>query len=132
MKVVLRRVHRHVVGSNRSCNERDMVKRNPVAQPTGSASASRPSPPPRSAAAPAAGKWRFSPGCRPKFVGSDLPPPAAISGDPDRTIVSDPTVRSEPNLQDECPIRYRTHRNFRIGVWRSWSPWARLTRVRVV
>ncbi|BBN69870.1 Histidine kinase-, DNA gyrase B-, and HSP90-like ATPase family protein [Prunus dulcis] len=38
-----------------------------------------------------------------------------------RTIVSDPTVRSEPNLQDECPVRYRTHRNFRIGVWRSWS-----------
>ncbi|BBH02362.1 AP2/B3-like transcriptional factor family protein, partial [Prunus dulcis] len=25
-----------------------------------------------------------------------------------RTIVSDPTVRSEPNLQDECPIPYRT------------------------
>ncbi|BBN69434.1 AP2/B3-like transcriptional factor family protein, partial [Prunus dulcis] len=41
-----------------------------------------------------------------------------------------PTVRSEPNLQDEYPIPYRTHRNFRIGVWRSWSPWARLTRVR--
>ncbi|BBN70478.1 LRR and NB-ARC domains-containing disease resistance protein [Prunus dulcis] len=39
--------------------------------------------------------------------------------------------RSEPNLQDECPIPCRTHRNFRIGIWRSWSPWAPLTRVRV-
>ncbi|KAI5348021.1 hypothetical protein L3X38_000908 [Prunus dulcis] len=66
------------------------------------------------------------------FAGSDLPPPAAISGDQDRAIVSDPTVRSEPNLQDKCPIPYRTHRNFRIGGWRSWSPWARLTTVRVV
>ncbi|BBH05247.1 organic cation/carnitine transporter 3, partial [Prunus dulcis] len=66
------------------------------------------------------------------FACSDLPPPAAISGDPDRAIVSDPIVRSEPNLQDKCPIPYRTHRNFRIGIWRSWSPWARLTRVRVV
>ncbi|KAI5327202.1 hypothetical protein L3X38_026598 [Prunus dulcis] len=66
------------------------------------------------------------------FAGSDLPPPAAISGDQDRAIVSDPTVRSEPNLQDKFPIPYRTHRNFRIRVWRSWSPWARLTRVRVV
>ncbi|BBH01528.1 HXXXD-type acyl-transferase family protein [Prunus dulcis] len=37
----------------------------------------------------------------------------------DRAIVSDPTVRSEPNLQDECPKCYRTHRNFRIGIWRS-------------
>ncbi|BBH07157.1 Ribosomal RNA processing Brix domain protein, partial [Prunus dulcis] len=36
------------------------------------------------------------------FAGSDLPPPAAISGDQDRAIVSDPTVRSEPNLQDKC------------------------------
>ncbi|KAI5343444.1 hypothetical protein L3X38_011320 [Prunus dulcis] len=66
------------------------------------------------------------------FAGSDLPPPAAISGDQGRAIVSDPTVRSEPNLQDECPIPYRTHRNFRIGVWRSWSPWARLTRVEIL
>ncbi|BBG93506.1 plant U-box 24, partial [Prunus dulcis] len=67
----------------------------------------------------------------PKFKELNLPPPAAISGYQDRAIVSDPTVRSEPNLQDKCPIPYRTHRNFRIGVWRSWSPWARLTRVRV-
>ncbi|BBG97070.1 plant U-box 24, partial [Prunus dulcis] len=36
-------------------------------------------------------------------------------------IVSDPTVRSGPNLQDECPIPYRTHRNFQIGIWRSWA-----------
>ncbi|KAI5334517.1 hypothetical protein L3X38_024650 [Prunus dulcis] len=50
----------------------------------------------------------------------------------DRAIVSDPTVRSGPNLQDKCPIPYRTHRNFRIGIWRSWAPWACLTRVRVV
>ncbi|BBN67684.1 Ribosomal RNA processing Brix domain protein, partial [Prunus dulcis] len=49
------------------------------------------------------------------FAGSDLPPPAAISGDQDRTIVSNPTVRSEPNLQDKCPKSYSTHRNFRIG-----------------
>ncbi|BBH07119.1 hypothetical protein Prudu_018959 [Prunus dulcis] len=43
----------------------------------------------------------------------------------DRAIVSDPTVRSGPNLQDECPIPCRTHRNFRIRIWRSWAPWAR-------
>ncbi|KAI5336733.1 hypothetical protein L3X38_016001 [Prunus dulcis] len=55
------------------------------------------------------------------FAGSDLPPPAAISGDQDRAIVSNPTVRSEPNLQDKCPIPSKTHRDFRIGNWRSWA-----------
>ncbi|BBG95443.1 HXXXD-type acyl-transferase family protein, partial [Prunus dulcis] len=45
-------------------------------------------------------------------------------------IVRDPTARSGPNLQDD-PIPCRTYRNFRIGIWRSWAPWARLTRVRV-
>ncbi|BBH05692.1 Ankyrin repeat family protein, partial [Prunus dulcis] len=79
-----------------------------------------------------AGKCKTPTEFNPKFKELDLPPPAAISGDQGRAIVSDPTVRSEPNLQDECPIPYRTHRDFRIGVWRSWSPWARLTRVRVV
>ncbi|BBH09064.1 HXXXD-type acyl-transferase family protein, partial [Prunus dulcis] len=79
-----------------------------------------------------AGKYKNPTEFNPKFKELDLPPPAAISGDQDRAIVSDPTVRSEPNLQDKCPIPYRTHRNFRIGIWRSWSPWACLTRVRVV
>ncbi|BBH01548.1 Ribosomal RNA processing Brix domain protein [Prunus dulcis] len=58
------------------------------------------------------------------FAAVDLPPPAAISGDQDRAIVSDPTVRSEPNLQDECPKCYRTHRNFgsEFGGRRSRGP----------
>ncbi|KAI5343329.1 hypothetical protein L3X38_011205 [Prunus dulcis] len=60
------------------------------------------------------------------FAGSDLPPPAAIlhalaDGDQDRAIVSNPTVRSEPNLQDKCPIPSKTHRDFRIENWRSWA-----------
>ncbi|KAI5354841.1 hypothetical protein L3X38_007736 [Prunus dulcis] len=55
-----------------------------------------------------------------------LRPPISTS-----EIVRDPTARSGPNLQDD-PIPCRTYRNFRIGIWRSWAPWARLTRVRVV
>ncbi|BBH05495.1 hypothetical protein Prudu_016896, partial [Prunus dulcis] len=37
------------------------------------------------------------------------------------------TVRSGPNLQEECPIPCGTYRNFQIGIWRSWAPWTRLT-----
>ncbi|KAI5330027.1 hypothetical protein L3X38_029424 [Prunus dulcis] len=50
----------------------------------------------------------------------------------DRAIMSVPTVRSGPNLQDECPIPSRTPRNLRIEIWRSWAQWASLTRVGVV
>ncbi|CAL2237318.1 unnamed protein product [Prunus armeniaca] len=39
--------------------------------------------------------------------------------------MSDPTVRSGPNLQDMCPRACRTSRNFRIGIWRLWAPQAR-------
>ncbi|KAI5345497.1 hypothetical protein L3X38_013374 [Prunus dulcis] len=48
---------------------------------------------------------------------------------PDRAIVSDLTVRSGLNLQDKCPIPCRTPRNLRIGIWRPWAPWARLTKI---
>ncbi|BBH07144.1 organic cation/carnitine transporter 3, partial [Prunus dulcis] len=44
-----------------------------------------------------AGKCKNPTEFNPKFKELDLPPPAAISGDQDRAIVSDPTVRSEPN-----------------------------------
>ncbi|BBN67836.1 HXXXD-type acyl-transferase family protein, partial [Prunus dulcis] len=46
-----------------------------------------------------AGKCKNPIEFNPKFKELDPPPPAAISGDQDRTIVSDPTVRSEPNLR---------------------------------
>ncbi|CAL2238204.1 unnamed protein product [Prunus armeniaca] len=44
-----------------------------------------------------------------------------------RAIMSDPTVRSGPNLQDVHPRACRTYRNFWIGVWRLWALQARLT-----